>query len=283
MTTAVSLPQAAAVRLTVRGLVAGEWIKVRHARSTLWVLGLVVAMMIAMSVTVALSARTGQLDGAVVDAGMLAAMATGGVQGAQFAAIALGVLVVTGEYRTGLVRAVFNADPRRTRVLVAKAVVVAATCFVSTVASSLAGLVVAHVLVADQVTGAVYTDPTLWRALLGAGLYLAFVAVASLACAAALRRTTPAVTAVLALLWALPGTAVLFEGGWVGDAVRFLPSSAGAALYAAGSLPGDLDVFAAMTPASSGQLAPWLAFLVLAGYLALLWWWGASATRRRDV
>jgi len=282
MSGTVAPPRLGAVRLGFRGLVDGEWIKLRSLRSTSWVVGVTAVMMISMAVTMALSVgSTSRLDAPAV-----AGMATGGVTGAQFAVMLLGVFAITGEYRTGQIRSTFNADPRRTRVLAAKAVVVALTAFVTAVVSTVVSLVVAHVilLVRGSAPGFLdYVDLEVWRVLLGAPLYLVFVAVASLACGAALRRSAAAVTAVLGILWMLPGTAVMFEGSWVTTLVSFLPASAGAALYSTDSATGEMDVFGAMSPASGVELAPWQGLFILLAYLALFWAVGMAAVKRKDV
>ena len=46
------------------------------------------------------------------------------------ALIVLAAMFVTGEYRRGLIRTTLTASPRRGRVLIAKAVVIAAVAFV---------------------------------------------------------------------------------------------------------------------------------------------------------
>ncbi|WP_051208568.1 ABC transporter permease [Propionicicella superfundia] len=280
MSAALTLPRVGATRLSLGGLVRGELIKLGAARSSWWAAGTTVAMMVAMAVTMALSAA----PGSPLDATAVAGVATGGVTGAQFAAIALGVLTITTEFRTGRIQSTFAADPGRTRVLAAKAIVVAGASFLTTLAASLACFVLAHVLLAIIGHGATTLfAPGVVRILFGAAAYMAFVALTALAAGTVLRRTAGAVTVVLLVLWAVPGTAVLLPGTWAADVVAFLPASAGASLYSSGFDAGEFDILAAMTPAGGLHLAPWQGLLVVLVYLAGFAAAAVARVRRIDV
>ena len=274
----IGLARAAEVRLSFRGLVESERIKLLSRVSTFWGAGIIAAMMISMAATMGFEADQAH----ALTPAAVAGMATGGVVGAQFAAIVLGAFAITGEYRTGQIRSTFNADPRRTQVLAAKAVVIAAAGFLATLASSILALIVAHVLLALRGVDAGLLTVESVRMLFGAAAYIAAVAVMSLACGAALRRSAPAITAVLGILWALPGTAVMLPEGVVGTIVSFLPSSAGSALYTSTSSAGP-SIFSEMTPASAVTLAPWSGLLILLAYLTVIWAVGSAVTRRRDA
>ena len=60
-----------------------------------------------------------------------------GVFVGQIAVVALGVLAIGSEYSTGMIRVTFAAEPRRRRVLLAKALDVAALAFVGGLATAL--------------------------------------------------------------------------------------------------------------------------------------------------
>lgn len=278
MTTTMTLPRIGTVQQSRRGFLRSEWIKLRSARSTYWIGGIVAAMMLAMAITMALSV-SGVVDGTAV-----ASMATGGATGAQFATITLGAFVIAGEYRTGQIQSTFNADPTRVRTLTAKASVVAFATFLFALASSLVAFLVAHVLL--LITGhaaSSFLTVEGFRVLLGAPAYLAFTALLSLGFGAMFGRTAAAITAVMVLLWALPGSAVLLPGAWAANLVAFLPSSAGAALYASSFDAGSMDIMSAMTPGGGLQLAPWQGLLMVLVYLAIVGGIAARAIKRRDV
>jgi ABC-2 type transport system permease protein len=280
MTTAAVLPRIGTAQQSWRGLIDSEWIKLRTARSTHWTVGIIAAMMLVMAATMAIT----QEASGPADAAAVASMAAGGVTGAQFAAMVLGTFAITGEYRTGQIRSTFNADPTRLRVLTAKAAVVALTTFLSGLVSSLVAFVVAHVALAVTGHGAAsLVSLDALRIMAGAATYLTFTAVISLALGAALRRSAAAITTVLALLWMLPGTAVILPGAWAGAIVSFMPAAAGAALYASSYDAGEMDIFSAMTPAGGIDLAPWQGLATLLVYLAAISAVAATAIRRKDV
>lgn len=274
------------VQRTFSGLARSEWLKLRSLRSTYWTLGLVVVMQIAMAATEGNSLATTFPDGiGAQGAATLAGLATSGVSAAQFAVLVLGVLAVTGEYRTGQIRSTFNADPGRVQVLAAKAAVVAGLTFVVAAASVLVSFVVLRVMAGDLAAGTSWLSLAALRILLGAAVYLAVVCLMSVALGAALRRTGGAVCAVLVVLMALPGLASMFQGGWVDTVVSYLPASAGAALYDAGSAGVDstLNPMSVALGGGGAVLPAWLGLLVSLLWVAVLWGWGVSATRRRDV
>ena len=115
--------------------------------------------------------------------------------------IVLGAMFITGEYRRGLIQTTFTATPRRGRVLIAKAIVIAAVAFVVGAAASAISIPLGnHIL--QHNGNYVYPTSTLTelRLILGTGLLVALVAVLALAVGTALRRGAGAVTAVIALI-----------------------------------------------------------------------------------
>ncbi|MEU4292410.1 ABC transporter permease subunit [Kribbella sp. NPDC026596] len=129
-----------------------------------------------------------------------------GVRVGMIAVIALGVLWMTAEYRTGMIRTTFAAGPRRGHVLAAKAVVLGGTVFVAGLVASVASFLLAqpgmhaggynppaypHVSLLD--------GPSL-RAVIGTAIFLALIALFSLGIAVLRRRTVGAIVFVIALV-----------------------------------------------------------------------------------
>jgi ABC-type transport system involved in multi-copper enzyme maturation permease subunit len=115
--------------------------------------------------------------------------------------IVLATMFITAEYRRGLIRTTLAASPRRDRVLLAKASVVAGVTFVAgAIACTVAIVLGNHIL---RVNGNyVYPAGTLTqlRVILGTAALLALVAVFALAVGTALRRSAGAITAVIAVI-----------------------------------------------------------------------------------
>jgi ABC-type transport system involved in multi-copper enzyme maturation permease subunit len=115
--------------------------------------------------------------------------------------IVLATMFITAEYRRGLIRTTLAATPRRGRVLVAKAGVLAAVTFVAgAIACAVAIPLGNHILRSNG--NYVYPTGTLTelRVIFGTGALLAAVAVLALAVGTALRRSAAAITAVIILI-----------------------------------------------------------------------------------
>ena len=124
-----------------------------------------------------------------------------GVFAGLIAMIVLGTLFITAEYRRGLIRTTLTASPRRGRVLVAKAAVIAAVAFV--VGSAAAAISIPlgiHILRSNG--NYVYPASTLTqlRVIFGTGALVALAGVLALALGTVLRRGAAAVTVVIVLI-----------------------------------------------------------------------------------
>jgi ABC-2 type transport system permease protein len=192
-----------------------------------------------------------------------------GVYLAQLAFGVLGVLVVSGEYATGMVRATFAAVPRRLPVLWAKlGVFVAVTLVLGTVAALLA-FSGGQAIFATKDVDASLGDPHVMRAVLGAGLYLAAMGAFGLVLGALLRNTAAGIATLTGLLFVLPPIVSALPQRWADTIGRYLPGNAGVTL---------IDV----TPDPSG-LGPWTGFGVLCAYVVVTTGAAAVMLARRDV
>ena len=101
--------------------------------------------------------------------------AFGGLEGDQLAIGVLGVLLVTSEYSTGMIRSTFIAAPQRREVIAAKAAIFGLVAFVvGTVTSFITFFVGQSILGAHGVgLGA----PGALRSVIGVGLYLGLLGV----------------------------------------------------------------------------------------------------------
>lgn len=188
---------------------------------------------------------------------------------AQLAFGVLGVLFISGEYATGMVRATFAAVPHRLPVLWAKlGVFVAVTLVLGTIASLLA-FFGGQAIFATQDVDASLGDPNVTRAVLGAGLYLAAMGAFGLAIGALLRNTAAGIATLTLLLFVVPTIVGVLPERWADPIGRYLPGDAGLAI---------IDV----APDPSG-LAPWTGFGVLCAYVVATTGAAAVMLVRRDV
>ncbi|MFI6418664.1 ABC transporter permease [Streptomyces sp. NPDC050842] len=181
---------------------ASEWTKIRSVRSTIWTLGVMILLMLAIGLGVAAIASASEAP-----MGEESALGFGffGMLPASICVITLGVLTIASEYGTGMIRTTLTACPTRARVLTAKAIVFFLLVFtVTTVFATL--VAVAQVAMVDA------REPTSgeWlRATVGAGAYLALLGLLSLALGTLIRHSAGAITVMIGLLL-LPLVAALF-------------------------------------------------------------------------
>jgi ABC-2 type transport system permease protein len=185
-----------------------EWTKLTAIRGTSWTLVGVFALTVLMSGLITAGTHT---DGCPPGGQFhcdddLVELALGGVYLGQMAAAALGVIAIGAEFSSGMIRTTFAATPRRSHVLAAKSLVIGGLVLAAGLLSAL--LAYAHglsILGANGYTAANgYPAPSFAEALrgvAGTGVYLAALAVLSLAIGALLRHTAAAITTVFCLLW----------------------------------------------------------------------------------
>jgi len=244
-----------------------EFTKVRTVASTGWTMLAAVATLVGFGVLYAMVLVTRPRTGGASFDGAAAALA--GVQLAQIAVGVLGALVITGEYRTGSIRTTFAAVPRRTRVLVAKAAVVAAVTFGVSLPAAFAAFLAGQRILARQHLDVSLGQPGVLRAVVGGALYLTVVALLGLGLGVLLRNTAGAIAALFGLLFGASMIAGLLPAGVADHVARYLPAPAGLAVTFDGRDPSSLP--------------PWAGLAVFALYTAAVLALGAWRLRRADV
>jgi ABC-type transport system involved in multi-copper enzyme maturation permease subunit/regulation of enolase protein 1 (concanavalin A-like superfamily) len=198
-----------------------------------------------------------------------------GVNFGLMAVVALGVLFIAAEYRTGLIRTTFAASPRRGRVLAAKTLVLGGSALVvGVVAAVIAFLVSQPMLRSNGYNPPAYPHATLLdgssiRAVFGTGLFLAVIAVFSLGVATIRRRTVGAIVFVIALML-VPQIVVPVISPEASIWVNRLTPVAGLAVQQT-------------TDTSEFVIGPWAGMGVLAGYAAVALGLAFVQLRRRDA
>jgi ABC-2 type transport system permease protein len=253
------------MRLALRA----EWTKLRTVAGTLWLLLSVIAATVALSVAVT-SVMTCGAVGCDDDTTKLSLT---GVELGQALVTILAVLVISGEYSSGMIRTTLAAMPHRATVLAAKAVtltgIVAAAGTVAVLGSLLAGRLI---LPGRGFTAArsypplsLADGPTL-RATVGSILYLALIALLSLGVATVVRDSATSIGVVLGLLYVVPILAQVI-GNPHGQRLlqQIGPMSAGLAVQAT----TDLRSLPVSPWAGLGVTAGWAAAALLAAGLLL--------------
>lgn len=290
------------IRLSFGGLVRSEWIKLRTLRSTVWCYGLIVLLTVGFGILLALTVNYGAStgmggpngpngpapqEGLIDQQKMLTVqVATLGVNFTQLIAAVLGVLVIGGEYGTGMIRSTMTAAPKRLGAYTAKALVLGITTLVVAVVSiALTALVTAPILAGKGIENQLGEADVLLPLLGGAG-YLALVAMLAFGIGAIIRNTAGGLAAALGLLIVLPIVVQIIYGttqaAWAYNVAAFLPSSAGGRIFA---FDGEMQQTMGQASADHGliTLEPWQGLLALLAWVAVTLVLGAILTKRRDV
>lgn len=287
MTTATESRAAAGpldgIRLSFGGVLNSEWIKLHSLRSTMWCLGLVILLSVGFSALVAgvLHLQNPGAIPATNAASLLVQSSTIGVNFTQLVAAVLGVLVISGEYSTGMIRSTFTAVPGRLGAYFGKLIVLAVVVFVVSIVSlGISSLVATGILNARGVNVDLTRSDVLLPLLGGAG-YLALVAILAFAFGAIIRSSAGGIAAILGTLLVLPVAlqvvAGLTNATWVSNVASFLPSASGGQLYAfvQPNAPAPASGVVALDATTGGLvLAAW----VIVGVVI-----GAVLIKRRDV
>ncbi|MFI7234766.1 ABC transporter permease subunit [Streptomyces cyaneofuscatus] len=253
-------------RATLGDAIASEWTKIRSVRSTLWTLGVMVVLMVAIGLMSALLIAAADTDMAgepVVALGFF------GVLLGSICIITLGVLTIGSEYSTGMIRTTLTACPSRARVLTAKAIVFFLLAFViTTVTATVVAVFQTAILGAGLDSGSVWL-----RATIGIGLYIAALGLVSLAVGAIIRHSAGAITVMIAVVL-LPLVLALFM---FSDSLRGLQR-----FLFEYSIPNQLGALYGSTVTESGP-SGWEPLLLMLGIAAVALGGAYLALDRRDV
>jgi ABC-2 type transport system permease protein len=243
-----------------------EWTKLRTLASTGWLLLVVVALTVMVSVaTVAAATVAPGIDPAKLN--------LTGIQAGQAAVAILAVVAISNEYSTGMIRVTLTAMPRRQVVLAAKAALVGGLALAAGAVAVLAAVPAARLILPRRgftpENGyqllSLGNGPDL-RAACGSVLYLALIALLSLGVATAVRDSAVAIGTVLALLYLIPVVAALVSNQhWQRHLEQISPMTAG--LY----IQTTVDVRSLpLTPWQGlGVLALWAVGALILGGLVL--------------
>ncbi len=266
-------------RVTLIGTIAAEWIKFRSVRSTAWILGTTLLLMVGVSVLAAWGSTAGMVDGGTSPGGMNAAqLFSAGYQLAQLGVAVLGVLIITSEYSTGMVRSTFTAVPGRVPVLWAKACVLT-VCVLSVTLVAMALSYLATMPFHDELGVTLdLTDAETLRMTIGLPLYLAAIALLALALGALVRHSAAALSGVIALLLVIENVLMMIPLRAIDVISPFLPSTAGRRVLF------DSEMIATVNAATDGaHLAPWQGYAVLVAWVMALLALAAVLLTRRDA
>jgi len=258
-------------KVTLARVVKSEWIKFRTLRSS-WLTLLVAAVLTIGLGTLFCWAVINRWDHLPADERTHFNPVEHSLRGSYLAQLAigvLGVLVVTGEYSTGMIRASLSAVPKRLPVLWAKAAVFGLATWVVATASVVIAFLLGQSVLASKHLDVALSAPGVTRVVLGMGLYLTGVGLLAVGIGTLIRNTAGGIATVFGLLLVVPVLAQALPSNWRDTIAPYLPSNAGQALATLHQGPHDL--------------APWTGFAVLCAYVAASLIGAAVVLKRRDA
>ncbi|GAA1813111.1 ABC transporter permease [Agromyces neolithicus] len=265
------------MRLTFGGVLRSEWIKLRSLRSTVWSYLIVIAIALGMALLMSLSMVNGMSGGTDISGApagqqheLVMQASTFGVYFGQLVVGVLGVLVISGEYTTGMIRSTLTAVPKRLPALAAKGVVLFVATFVVGAIANLGAYITSSIVFGTDLE---LFDPNTLLTLAGGALYLALVAVFALGVGTMLRSSAGGIAAVLGLLLLLPTVLQLIPADWAHDIIPYLLSSAG------------MTMFMAIGADDAAIVGPnaWQSLLVVLAWVGVALAGAAVLLKRRDA
>ena len=256
---------------TFGDVLRSEWVKLRSVRSTFWALTVTVVLGVGLGAVISAAAAYGYAKSSA--SAKLSWDPTGvsqaGVAIASLAIVVLGVLCISSEYSSGMIRTSLIAVPKRGRVLAAKALVFAVVTFVVGEVTCFAAFFVGQALISGHAPHAALGDPGVARAVVGGGLYLAALAVLSVAAGALLRHPAAGIACTMAVVLVLPLIAQALPDSWRNPVTEFWPTQAGAQLT---------NVYH-----SAHTLQPWPGFGMMCLFVAIVYAIAWTLLDRRDA
>ena len=268
MTAAVAMPD---LRVTQARVVRSEWVKFRSLRSTYFALaGAFVALVgFGALFSAVLASRWPELTAVERARVEPAGISLRGAFLAQLIIGVLGVLMVTGEYSTGMIKASLSAAPTRLPVLWAKLLVFAGVAFAVSLIGAFTAFFIGQALLSSQHINTTLSAPGVLRAVIGTALYLTMVGLIGAALGWIIRHTAGAISTLLGILLVVPLLAQALPDSWARNIVPYLPGNAGQRIMAIRIDPGDLT--------------PWTGFAWFCGYLVVGVVAAGVLLRRRDA
>jgi ABC-type transport system involved in multi-copper enzyme maturation permease subunit len=259
-------------RVTQARVIRSEWTKLRSLRSTRW--SLLAAVFLTIALPVLFAAVTSSHWGTMspherADRHPLD-IALAGVNLSQLAIAVLGVLVITGEYSTGMIRASFTAVPKRLPVLWAKTIVFGLVSFLLMLPPVIAAFFASQAILSrHDILQISFTDPGVARSVIGGAVFLMLVGIFALGIGAIVRNTAAGIATFAAIFFVIPPLMNILPSSWNNAISPYLPSNAGREIFS--------------LTHGAHDLAPWPGGLLFVGYCAAALAIAAVLLVRRDT
>ena len=271
-TTTAPVARHPTLRVTQPRVLLSEWTKFRSLRSTVWTLLTAVVLSIGIGALFSAVSASQYHTFSAADKASFNPVSTSlnGMLFAQLAIGVLGVLLISGEYSTGMIRSSLTAVPRRLPVLWAKLGVFAGVVFSVILVTSFVSFFLGQALLNSHHLGVSIAAPDALRDVIGAALYATVAGMIGMALGGLLRNTAAGISTFVAVFFVIPPLTDLLPSSWTSHFVQYLPSNAGEVVFGGGR-------------GLAHPLAPWTGFGLLCAYAAVMIGLAAWRLRRADA
>ncbi|UNO39900.1 ABC transporter permease [Streptomyces sp. MST-110588] len=247
-----------------------EWTKIRSVRSTVWTLGIALLVTVLVGALVCLLVKKDFDSLSTVDRLTFdpTHVSFSGMGLGQLAMIVFGVLVVSNEYSTGMIRTSLAAVPQRGTFLFSKIAVATLPALAVGLVTSFLAFCVGQAVLGEH--RAELGDPGVLRAVLGGALYMTLITVFSMGVAAMLRSPMLSLGVLMPFFFLisgiLGGVKATRKIGW------YLPDQAGQKIMQVVA-PADDEV----------PYGPWGGLAIMAAWTAAALLCGYVLLKKRDA
>lgn len=246
-------------------VVRSEWTKIRSVASTVWTLSLAVVVTLALGVLISALTRRefdrmSPLDRLSFDPTLIS---FAGMSLGQLAMIVFGVLVVSNEYSTGMIRTSLAAVPQRGTFLFCKIAVATVLALLVSLATAFAAFFVGQAMLGEH--GTSLGEHGVLRAVIGGGLYMTLIAVFSMGVATMLRSPMLSLGILMPFFFLI--SSVLGNVPATEKVGRYLPDQAGRTIMQVVPQLGDDTPYGPW--GGLGIMALWVVAALLGGYVLL--------------
>ncbi|MEU1177510.1 ABC transporter permease [Streptomyces sp. NPDC005820] len=256
--------------MTAIQVVRSEWTKIRSVASTVWTLSLAVVVTVALGMLISALSKH-EYDSMSTDRRLdfdPTYISFAGMSLGQLAMIVFGVLVVSNEYSTGMIRTSLAAVPQRGRFLFGKLAVAAGLALAVGLATSFVAFFLGQAMLGSH--GARLGDPGVLRAVIGGGLYMMLIAVFSMGVATMLRSPMLSLGILMPFFFLISN--ILGNVPATKKVGRYLPDQAGS------------TIMQVVTPVDdSTPYGPWGGLAIMVAWVAAAVAGGWLLLRKRDA
>jgi ABC-2 type transport system permease protein len=265
---ALDLPRSAG-RVTFAGALRSEFTKIRSVRSTYWTLLAMFVVVVGFGALASTGAAHGP-HGPYFDP---TRQSLAGLYIGQLIIGVLGVLVISSEYSTGMIRTTLTTNPHRGVMIAAKGVVFTVVALVTSLVTSFVAFFVGQALMSSDHISTTIGSPNVLRAVIGGALFLTACGVLAFGLGLLIRHTAGGIGAVTGLLFVVTILVNFLPQSWQNHVDKWVPALAGGQLWMTGPQP----------PGNTPMFGPWTSFAILCGYAAIVVTVAVILFRKRDA